>query len=160
MLLVVEDVGPEWSRFGASLPDGAGSGIDRPAGLAYRDAVADPHELPMTASTTPPADEPTPAEKVLGAIGGVEALAIGMTRQATEFAADLLPTFPGFPGDALDAPTAIVDKVFETVEDALAPRSSLARDVVHQQGTFVKGMFDSVQPIVDALAGRRGRAAD
>lgn len=110
----------------------------------------------MSESTSPPpADEPTPAEKVLGAIGGVQALAIGVTRQATEFAADRLPAIPGFPGDALDAPTAIVDKVFETVEDALAPRSTVARDVVHQQGTFVRSVFGSVQPIVDALSGRR-----
>jgi hypothetical protein len=106
-------------------------------------------------STTPPPEEPTPTEKLLGAVAGVQALAIGVTRQATEFAADRLPHLPGFPGDALDAPTAIVDKVFETIEDALATRSPLARDVVHQQGTFVKGVFDSVQPVVDALAGRR-----
>lgn len=108
----------------------------------------------MSSSSAPP-PEPTPAEKVLGAIGGAQALALGMTRQATEFAADRLPPVPGFPGDALDAPTAIVDKVFESVEDLLGPRSSLARDVVHQQGTFVRGVFGSVQPIVDALAGRR-----
>ncbi len=106
-------------------------------------------------SSTPPPAEPTPTEKVLGAIGGIQALAIGVTRQATEFAADHLPTVPGFPGDALEAPTAIVDKVFESVEDALAPRSTLARDVVHQQGTFVRSVFGSVQPIVDALSGRR-----
>lgn len=108
----------------------------------------------MTASsTTPPSREPTPGEKVLGAIGGVQALTIGITRQATEFAADRLPAIPGFPADALDAPTAIVDKVFEAVEDTLAPRSSFARDVLHQQGTFVRSMFSSVQPIVDALSG-------
>lgn len=107
----------------------------------------------MSSSTPPP--EPTPSERVLGTIGGIQALAIGVTRQATEFAADRLPAVPGFPGDALDAPTAIVDKVFETVEDALAPRSTLARDVVHQQGTFVRSVFGSVQPIVDALSGRR-----
>ncbi len=106
-------------------------------------------------STTNAAPEPTPAEKVLGAIGGIQALAIGVTRQATEFAADRLPAMPGFPADALDAPTAIVDKVFESVEDALAPRSTLARDVVHQQGTFVRSVFGSVQPIVDALSGQR-----
>ena len=85
----------------------------------------------------------------------MQALAIGVTRQATEFAADRLPAMPGFPADALDAPTAIVDKVFESVEEALAPRSTLARDVVHQQGTFVRNVFGSVQPIVDALSGRR-----
>lgn len=108
----------------------------------------------MTASsTTPPSREPTPAEKVLGAIGGVQALTIGITRQATEFAADRLPAIPGFPGDALEAPSAIVDKAFEAAEDTLAPRSALARDVLHQQGTFVRSMFASVQPIVDALAG-------
>lgn len=108
----------------------------------------------MTASSsTPPPTEPTSAEKVLGAIGGVQALTIGITRQATEFAADRLPAIPGFPGDVLDGPTAIVDKVFEATEDALGPRSSLARDVLHQQGTFVRGMFSSVQPIVDALSG-------
>ncbi len=106
-------------------------------------------------SATHSAPEPTPSEKVLGAIGGIQALAIGVTRQATEFAADRLPAIPGFPGDALDAPTAIVDKVFESVEDALGPRSTLARDVVHQQGTFVRSVFGSVQPIVDALAGNR-----
>ena len=106
-------------------------------------------------STTSSAPEPTPSEKVLGAIGGVQALAIGVTRQATEFAADRLPTIPGFPGDVLDAPTAIVDRVFESVEDALGPRSALARDVVHQQGSFVRSVFGSVQPIVDALSGRR-----
>lgn len=109
----------------------------------------------MAASSTTPPPDPTSTERLLGAVAGVQALAIGVTRQATEFAADRLPPLPGFPGDALDAPTAIVDKVFETVEDALATRSTLARDVVHQQGTFVKGVFDSVQPIVDALAGRR-----
>ena len=106
-------------------------------------------------STSTP--DPTRTEKVLGAIGGVQALAIGVTRQATEFAADRLPAVPGFPGDALDAPTAIVDKVFESVEDALAPRSALARDVVHQQGSFVRSVFVSVQPIVDALSGNRQR---
>ena len=106
-------------------------------------------------SATRSAPDPTPSEKVLGAIGGVQALAVGVTRQATEFAADRLPAIPGFPGDALDAPTAIVDKVFESVEDALAPRSTLARDVVHQQGSFVRSVFGSVQPIVDALAGNR-----
>lgn len=100
-------------------------------------------------------ESPTPAERALGAIGGIQSLALGVTRQATEFAANRLPEIPGFPEDALDAPTAIVDKVFETVEDALAPRSPLARDVVHQQSTFVKGVFSSVQPIVDALSGRR-----
>lgn len=112
------------------------------------------------ADTTTPPPEPTPTEKVLGAIGGVQALALGVTRQATEFAADHLPAVPGFPGDALDAPTQIVDKVFESVEDALAPRSTLARDVLHQQGTFVKGVFGSVQPIIDALAGTRDRPTD
>ena len=106
-------------------------------------------------STTSSTPDPTPAEKVLGAIGGIQALAIGVTRQATEFAADRLPPLPGFPGDALEAPIAIVDKVFESVEDALAPRSALARDVVHQQGTFVRSVFGSVQPIVDALSGNR-----
>lgn len=110
----------------------------------------------MTASTPAP-EGPTPSEKVLGAIGGVQALAVGVTRQATEFAADRLPEVPGFPEDALDAPSAIVDRVFESVEDALAPRSPLARDVIHQQGTFVRSVFGSVQPIVDALSGRRGR---
>lgn len=114
----------------------------------------------MTASsTTPPPREPTPGEKVLGAIGGAQALAIGITRQATEFAAERLPAIPGFPGDALDAPTAIVDKVFEAAEDTLAPRSAFARDVLHQQGTFVRSMFSSVQPIVDALAGDDDRPA-
>lgn len=114
----------------------------------------------MSASSTPPSDqrpderpELSTQEKVLGAIGGAQALAMGLTRQATTYAATRLPVVPGFPGDVLDAPTAIVDKVFESVEDALAPRSALARDVVHQQGTFVRGMFASVQPIVDALSG-------
>ena len=111
-------------------------------------------------SATSSAPEPTPSEKVLGAIGGAQALAIGVTRQATEFAADRLPPIPGFPGDALDAPTAIVDKVFESVEDALGPRSTLARDVVHQQGSFVRSVFVSVQPIVDALAGNRAHDVD
>lgn len=101
----------------------------------------------------PPPDELTASEKALAAIGGMQALALGITRQATTYAADHLPPVRGFPPDALDAPTAIVDKVFETVEDTLAPRSSLARDVVHQQGTFVHGIFSSLQPIVDALAG-------
>lgn len=109
-------------------------------------------------SATQSAPDPSPSEKVLGAIGGVQALAIGVTRQATEFAADRLPAIPGFPGDALDAPTAIVDKVFESVEDALGPRSTLARDVVHQQGSFVRSVFVSVQPIVDALSGNRTTA--
>ena len=110
----------------------------------------------MTATSTPPADnEPRTSDKVLGAIGGVQALAIGVTRQATEFAADRLPAVPGFPGDVLDGPTAVVDKVFEAVEDALGQRSPLARDVVHQQGTFVRSVFGSVQPIVDALSGSR-----
>lgn len=115
----------------------------------------------MTAtSTPPPTDEPTPADKILGAIGGVQALAVGMTRQATEFAADRLPAVPGFPGDALDGPTAVVDTIFEAIEDALGPRSALARDVIHQQGTFVRSVFGSVQPIVDALAGTRDRPGD
>lgn len=110
----------------------------------------------MTASSTPPpTDDPTPSEKVLGMLGGVQALAIGVTRQATEFTADRLPAVPGFPDDALEAPIAIVDRVFESVEDALGPRSAFARDVVHQQGTFVRSVFSSVQPIVDALSGRR-----
>ena len=115
----------------------------------------------MSASSTPPSDtspsdqrpELSTQDKVLGAIGGAQALAMGLTRQATTYAAQRLPVVPGFPDDVLDGPTAIVDKVFESVEDALAPRSTLARDVVHQQGTFVRGMFASVQPIVDALAG-------
>lgn len=108
----------------------------------------------MTASSsTPPPPEPTSAEKMLGAIGGVQALALGITRQATEFVGDRLPAIPGFPGDVLDGPTAVVDKVFEATEDALGPRSAFARDVLHQQGTFVRGMFSSIQPIIDALAG-------
>lgn len=109
--------------------------------------------MSASSSSSSAPDQLTTQEKVLGAIGGVQALAMGITRQATEFAAERLPAVPGFPGDALEAPTAIVDKVFESVEDVLAPRSSLARDVVHQQGTFVRGMFSSIQPIVDALAG-------
>lgn len=118
----------------------------------------------MSAST-PPSDQQRPTElstqeKVLGAIGGVQALTMGITRQATTYAAQHLPELPGFPADVLDGPSAVVDQVFESVEDALAPRSSLARDVVHQQGTFVRGMFSSVQPIVDALAGRDDRPAD
>ena len=113
----------------------------------------------MSTSSAPssdqhPASELSTQEKVLGAIGGVQALTMGITRQATTYAAQRLPEVPGFPSDVLEGPTAVVDKVFESVEDALAPRSPLARDVVHQQGTFVRGMFASVQPIVDALSGR------
>ena len=70
----------------------------------------------MSTSTTPPGQRPapelSPQEKVLGAIGGVQALAMGITRQATTHAAEYLPEVPGFPGDVLDAPTAMVDSVF------------------------------------------------
>ena len=107
-------------------------------------------------SPPPPTDRLTAREKFLGAVGGVQALALGVTRQATEYAADHLPPLPGFPGDVLDAPTQIVDKVFESVEDLLEPRSTLARDVVHQQGTFVRGIFSSLEPIVDALSDGNG----
>lgn len=96
---------------------------------------------------------PTATERILDMIGGAQSLALGMTKQATGYAAERIPPVKGFPPDVLDGVTEVVDQTFEAIENALAERSPAVRDVVHQQGTFVRGIFTSLQPIVDALAG-------
>jgi len=97
-------------------------------------------------------DTPSVTERLMDAVGGAQSLALSLTKQATSFAAEKIPPVPGFPRDVLDAPREIVDSVFEQIEQALAERSPAVRDVIHQQATFVRGVFTSIEPIVAALA--------
>jgi hypothetical protein len=97
-------------------------------------------------------DAPSVTERLMDAVGGAQSLALSLTKQATSFAAEKIPPVPGFPRDVLDAPKEIVDAVFEQIEEALAERSPAVRDVIHQQATFVRGVFSSIEPIVAALA--------
>lgn len=97
-------------------------------------------------------DAPSMTERLMDAVGGAQSLALSLTRQATSFAAEKIPPVPGFPRDVLDGPKEIVDSVFEQIEEALADRAPAVRDVIHQQATFVRGVFTSIEPIVAALA--------
>jgi hypothetical protein len=103
-------------------------------------------------------DAPSMTERLMDAVGGAQSLALSLTKQATSFAAEKIPPVPGFPRDVLDAPKEIVDSVFEQIEEALADRAPAVRDVIHQQATFVRGVFTSIEPIVAALADDTGEA--
>lgn len=102
------------------------------------------------------ADTSSITNRLMDAVGNAQNLALSMTRQATSFAAERLPAVPGFPANLLDTPRELVDKVFEQIEGAVGEKAPLVRDVLQQQSTFVKGVFDSLDPIVDALAGDEG----
>jgi hypothetical protein len=97
-------------------------------------------------------EAPSMTERLMDAVGGAQSLALSLTKQATSFAAEKIPPVPGFPRDVLDAPKEIVDSVFEQIEEALADRAPVVRDVIHQQATFVRGVFASIEPIVAALS--------
>lgn len=95
----------------------------------------------------------SPADRLLEAISGAQSLALNVTEQALDYTAEHIPAVPGFPSDILKAPTDMVDGVFEQIEEAVGDRAPAVRDVLHMQSTFIKGVFGSLQPIVDALAG-------